>query len=48
MDNLTDANLTVAVVGLKEPEDPTLALAYFSPLLQITPFPLLRSSIHRL
>lgn len=40
MDNLTDANLTVAVVGLRESEDPTLALAYFSPLLTPNhPFP---------
>lgn len=47
-DSLTDANFTVAVAGLKDPEDSTLALFFSSSLPQTTPFLVFRAPFHSL
>lgn len=47
-DSLTDANFTVAVAGLKDPEDSTLALFFSSSLPQTTPFLVFRTPFHSL
>lgn len=48
MDNFSDANFQVAVAGLREPEDPTLALFFFFLLSQISPLLFLRAPAHSL